>query len=181
MSGVARLGADEPVITDKMPHNFRWIGYILSAFPNAKIVHMQRDPRAVCWSIFKSSFLAEEHAYAQNLSDLVAYSDLYLDWMTFWEQRYPGRIRHQSYEELTRNQEQQSRELVAWVDLPWEEQCLQFHRSRRAVKTVSTAQVRQPMYQGSSEKWRRYEEFLTPLTDRFGTGNQPESPFSPKR
>ncbi|WP_160116005.1 tetratricopeptide repeat-containing sulfotransferase family protein [Candidatus Halocynthiibacter alkanivorans] len=181
LAGLNKFDTREPLVTDKMPHNFRWVGHILSAFPEAKIIHMQRDPRAVCWSIFKSSFSVEKHTYAQDLNDLVAYYDLYLEWMAHWEQVFPGRIRHQSYEELTRNQEQQSRELVDWVGLTWEEQCLQFHRSRRAVKTVSTAQVRQPMYQGSSEKWRRYEEFLTPLTDRFGTGEQPENPFTPKQ
>jgi tetratricopeptide (TPR) repeat protein len=179
-AAVDRLGATEPVVTDKMPHNFRCIGHILTAFPGAKIIHMQRDPRAVCWSNFKSDFGADKHLFSSDLNDLVAYYDLYLEWMTFWEQCFPGRVRHQSYEELTRNQEEQSRELLAWIGLPWEEQCLQFHKSDRAVKTVSASQVREPIYQGSSEKWRRYEKFLTPLTDRFGTGTEAESPPGPR-
>jgi tetratricopeptide (TPR) repeat protein len=157
------LGVTETVITDKMPANFRWIGFILAAFPGAKIIHVKRDAIATCWSIFRHYFPTEGHGFGYDLQDLVAYYTLYADLMSFWQERFPGRIYELSYEALTAHQEDESRRLLAYCGLDWESAVLRFHETQRLVRTQSAGQVRQAMYQGSSDAWRHYEKHLEVL------------------
>ena len=93
---------------------------------------------------------------------------LYLDLMSFWRQQCPNRIYDICYEVLTENQKEETSRLLAFCDLEWEQQCVDFHRTKRIVKTASAAQVRTKMYQGSSEEWRNYEKHLQPLIDGLG-------------
>ncbi|MBT8081667.1 MAG: sulfotransferase [Gammaproteobacteria bacterium] len=159
------LGVSEKVVTDKMPMNFRWLGHILTALPEAKVVHVQRDATATCWSIYKHYFPDEGHGYGCDLRDLAEYYRLYEDLMAFWRERFRDRICDLSYEALTENQEQGTRNLLAYCGLDWQESCLDFHRTKRRVRTLSATQVRREMYQGSSQAWRRYEDRLRPLTE----------------
>ena len=172
LKALSALNVSERFITDKMPLNFRWLGIILAALPEARIIHVTRDPRAVCWSIYKHYFPDEGNAYAYGLQDLVEYHALYEDLMSFWRERHADRIYDLCYEDLTRDQEQETRKLLAFCDLDWQEQCLDFHKTRRAVKTISASQVRRKMYQGSSDAWKQYEHHLQPLID--GLGNRYE-------
>jgi tetratricopeptide (TPR) repeat protein len=158
------LGVPERVITDKMPHNFKWIGWILLAFPEARIIHLNRDPVAICFSIFKRRFPAAGLGYGYDLNDLAAFYHLYRDLMSFWRERFPNEIYELDYEEFTENQEVETRKLIAFCDLDWEDQCLEFHNTQRIVKTASAVQVQQPLYQGSSEAWKKYKSYLEPLT-----------------
>ncbi len=162
------LKVPEKIITDKMPHNFLWIGFILCAFPEAKIIHLNRDPRATCWSIYKHYFVVKGSGYAYDLGDLVAFYKLYIDLMSFWRNRFPNTIYDLCYEDLTENQETETRKLLAYCDLQWEKQCLDFHQTKRTVQTMSAAQVRKKMYQGSSEAWRKYVAHLKPLIKGLG-------------
>lgn len=171
LAALSTLNVPEKTITDKMPLNFRWTGIILAALPEARIIHVRRDPRAVCWSIYKHYFPDEGNAYAYDLQDLVDYHALYEDLMSFWHDCYPGRIYDLSYEDLTHDQEQETRKLLAFCGLGWQEQCLDFHKTRRAVKTISAAQVRRKMYQGSSDAWKQYKRHLEPLIDGLGNKN----------
>ena len=157
------LKVPEKIITDKLPLNFLWIGFILCAYPKAKIIHLNRDPRATCWSIYKQNFSGKENGYAYDLTDLVAFYKLYIDLMSFWRNRFPNTIYDLCYEDLTENQEKETRKLLTYCDLQWEKQCLDFHKTRRIVKTSSVAQVQKKMYQGSSEAWRKYAVHLQPL------------------
>ena len=168
LEGLRALNVPERVIIDKMPHNFRWIGFILFAFPNAKVIHVNRDPRATCWSIYKHDFLGGANRYAYDQVDLVEFYKLYLDLMSFWRDRFPNRIYQLCYEDLTEDQEQQTRNLLAYCELEWQEQCLDFHETKRPVKTASAAQVRKRMYKGSSEAWRNYAAHLQPLITGLG-------------
>jgi len=161
------LKVPEKTITDKMPLNFRWIGFILSAFPEAKIIHLNRDPRATCWSIYKHYF-KKGNGYADDLGDLVEFYKLYIDLMSFWRERFPNAIYDLCYEDLTENQEQETRKLLTYCDLHWEMQCLDFHQTKRTVQTMSAAQIRKKMYQGSSEAWRKYAVHLQPLINGLG-------------
>ena len=161
------LKVPEKIITDKMPLNFRWIGFILSAFPEAKIVHLNRDPRATCWSLYKHYF-KKSNGYADDLEDLAEFYNLYTELMSFWRERFPNAIYDLCYEDLTKNQEQETRKLLKYCDLQWEEQCLDFHLTKRTVQTMSAAQTRKKMYQGSSEAWRNYAEHLQPLIRGLG-------------
>ena len=165
LESLANLNASENIITDKWPLNFRNIGFILSALPEAKIVHLKRDATATCWSIYKHYFSDAGNGWAYNLHDLAQFYNLYEDLMEFWHKLYPNKIYDISYEDLTTNQEQETRKLLEYCDLVWDEDCLNFHTNTRAVKTASSMQVRQKMYQGSSEVWKKYEAYLKPLID----------------
>ena len=162
------LNVPEIIITDKTPHNFLWIGFILSAFPGAKIIHLNRDPKAICWSIYKRYFSTKGHGYANDLVDLAEFYKLYIDLMSFWRERFPDAIYDLCYEDLTESQEEETRKLLAFCDLQWEKRCLDFHENTRVVQTMSAAQVRKKMYQGSSEAWKKYAVHLQPLIDGLG-------------
>ena len=160
---LSNLNVPESVITDKLPLNFLYIGFILISFPEAKIVHMKRDARAVCWSIYKSNFRNTGNGYSYNIDDLAGFYGLYIDIMDFWHQLFPGKIYDICYEDLTTHQEEETKKLLQYCELDWDENCLNFHTNKRAVKTASALQVRQKMYQGSSEAWKKHEEYLQPL------------------
>lgn len=168
LSSLQGLKVPEKIITDKMPLNFRWIGFILSAFPNAKIIHLKRDPRATCWSNYKHYFPVEANGFAYDLEDLAEFHKLYTDLMVFWRERFPNTIYDLCYEDLTENQQAETRKLLAFCDLDWQPQCLDFHNTKRPVLTVSASQVRKKMYQGSSEAWRKYAVHLEPLIAGLG-------------
>ncbi len=102
------------------------------------------------------------------MEDLAQFYKLYVDLMSFWRERFPHKIYDICYEELTENQEEETRKLLEFCDLDWEENCLNFHKTKRAVRTISAAQVRQKMYTGSSEVWKRYEAQLQPLIKSLG-------------
>ena len=157
------LKCSKSIVTDKMPMNFRYIGLILSAFPEAKIVHLKRDARATCWSIYKNYFDSDGIGYSCDQEDLAQYYALYSDLMSFWHEQFPNQIYDICYEDLTTNQEEETRKLLEYCDLDWDESCLNFHSNERAVKTASALQVRKKMYQGSSEAWKKYEAHLQPL------------------
>ena len=150
-----------PVVTDKMPGNFLWCGFLLEAMPDARIVHVQRDPMATCWSLYKRRF--DHYDFSNDLVDIGRYYLMYEALMRFWHEAFPGRIYDLGYETLTEDQERETRKLLEYCELPWEDTCLEFHKTQRPVQTVSGQQVRMKMYTGSSEAWRPFEACLEPL------------------
>ncbi|MDX1406023.1 MAG: sulfotransferase [Woeseiaceae bacterium] len=162
---LARIETDAPWITDKMPANFYWIGFIATALPEASIIHVTRDARAVCWSIFKQYFSDQDSGYAWDLGEIAEYYKLYADLMAFWHATFPARIYDLNYEALTEQQQPETRKLLDHIGLPWEEQCLAYFDTRREVLTASAAQVRQEMYRGSSDEWRNYARNLEALVE----------------
>ncbi len=165
---LSSFNISEDIFTDKMPLNFRFIGFILSAFPEAKIVHLKRDPIATCWSIYKHYFKSNGNGYASNFDDLSSYYLMYKGLMDFWHKTFPNQIYDISYEDLTLSQEKETRKLLNYCDLSCDDRCLNFHKNTRAVHTTSGFQVREKMYQGSSEAWRKYEQYLEPLISKIG-------------
>ncbi len=163
MQHLSTLGVREPFVADKAPLNFRWIGFIRHALPNAKIIHVKRDSVATCWSIYKHYFSSMGNGYAYDMRDVAEYYNLYLRLMMFWRKKYQDAIYEISYEQLTEDQEGETRKLLAHIGVAWERQTLDFHETKRAVATVSAAQVRKKMYKGSSEEWRKYEQFIQPM------------------
>ena len=163
LESLSRFNATENVITDKWPLNFRSIGFILSAIPEAKIIHLKRDARATCWSIYKHYFSDTGNGWAYNFDDLAEFYKLYSELMRYWHEMFPGKVYDISYEDLTTNQEDETRKLLEYCELEWDQNCLDFHKNKRAVDTASVLQVRQKMYQGSSEAWKEHEEYLLPL------------------
>ena len=131
--------------------------------PEAKIVHVKRDAKATCWSNYKYYFESKNNGYSNNFHDLASYYGLYLDLMNFWRTTFPNKIYDLNYEDLTINQEEETKKLLEYCGLDWDENCLNFHQNERAVKTISALQVRKKMYQGSSEAWKKYKGNLKPL------------------
>lgn len=163
LKSLTEINASEKIITDKWPLNFRHIGFIFSALPEAKIVHVKRDARAICWSIYKHIFIGKGNGWAYNLDDLSKFYNLYVQLMDYWHKIYPNKIYDISYEELTINQEKETKALLKYCNLEWDQNCLNFHENKRDVNTASAVQVRKKMYQGSSDDWKKYEKFLEPL------------------
>ena len=154
-------------VTDKLPQNFRYIALICSAFPEAKIVHVQRDTAATCWSNYKHYFPASGLGYCYDLDDVTDYYALYSDLMQFFQTFYSDRIYNLDYEKLTTDQNSESKNLIQYLGLEWENACLSPQENKRAVRTASQQQVRQKVYQGSSQQWRKYKPFLNGAFDRL--------------
>ena len=165
LSGLEKLSRPESCVVDKMPNNFWWIGFIIAALPGASIIHVKRDARATCWSNYKHYFSGKGNGYAYDLQDVAEYFKMYVDLMSFWHKLFPGRIVDLDYESLTENQEEESRKLLSQIGLEWEDQCLEFHKTERAVQTASALQVRRKMYRDSSSEWQKYEKYLEPMVE----------------
>ena len=153
------------IITDKMPQNFRYIGLLAAAFPEAKIVHVKRNPAAVCWANYKQYFMSKSIGYCYAIDDVVSYYRLYENLMEFWTNTLSNRIYNLDYEQLTVNQESETRQLIDYLGLDWEENCLSPQSNTRSVATASNLQVRQKVYKGSSEQWKKYQPFLNGALD----------------
>ena len=152
-----------PYTTDKMPLNFRWIGFIIHAFPSAKILHIKRDAMATCWSNYKTNFSRSGMAFTFDQIDIAEYYKLYEDLMKFWKKKFPEKIYEVNYEKLTENQETESRKIFNYLELKWESSVLEFYNNSRAVQTASNIQVRKKMYKGSSQQWKKYKPWLLPM------------------
>ena len=153
------------IVTDKMPQNFRYIGLLAAAFPEAKIVHMKRNPAAVCWANYKQYFASKSIGYCYAIDDIISYHKLYENLMVFWTNTLSKRIYNLDYEQLTVNQESETQQLIDYLDLDWDEKCLSPQNNTRNVETASNLQVRQKVYQGSSEQWKKYQPFLNGALD----------------
>ena len=130
--------------------------------PEAKIIYIVRGSRATSWSNFKHYFAKSGNDYAYNLNDIVSYYRLYKQLMCFWEGKFPDQFYQLDYEKLVGSQEDETRRLLQYVGVDYEETCLEFHKSKRMVSTASASQVRKKIYRGNSKKWQDYEEFLQP-------------------
>lgn len=171
LARLQELAVPEKIITDKMPLNFKWVGYLAAMFKDVRIVHIKRDPMATCWSMFKRRFASKGNGFAYDLDDLADYHALFEDLMEFWNDLVPDNILTVNYESLTQNQEAETRRLIGFLGLEWEDACLNFHQSSRSVRTASAEQVRQKMYTGSSQDWKKFERHLQPLAKRLKLGH----------
>jgi len=160
LNGIKQLSVGRPFVTDKMPSNFFYIGLICIALPEAKIIHVKRNPAATCWSNYKKYFETKTLGYSYNLTDLVHYYRMYQELMLFWGERYPGKIYHLDYEQLTTDQESETKKLIQYLGIDWEDTCLFPEKNKRYVKTASSMQVRKKVYKGSSEEWKKFEKYL---------------------
>ncbi len=153
--------------TDKMPNNFRHIGLIKSILPNARIIDARRAPMACCFSGFKQLF-AEGQEFSYGLSDIGSYYADYVDLMEHWHSVYPGSILQVDYEKVVADLDAEVRRMLDFVGLAFESSCVEFHRTRRSVRTASAEQVRKPIYTSGVEQWRNYEPWLDELKQALG-------------
>jgi hypothetical protein len=167
LAETAPLRHGRPHFIDKMPNNFSHVGLIQAMLPRATIIDIRRHPLDACFSTFKQYF-AEGQSFSYDLEDLGRYYRCYLSLMDHWDEVLPGRVLHVSYEELVREPEANIRRLLAHCGLAFEPACLAFHLTRRAVRTASAEQVRQPLYTSGVGYWRNFAAELEPLRRALG-------------
>ncbi|TWX69998.1 tetratricopeptide repeat-containing sulfotransferase family protein [Colwellia sp. C1TZA3] len=147
---------------DKMPNNFRHIALIHLILPNAKIIDARRDALSCCFSGYKQLF-GEGQQFSYDLEDIGNYYRNYVEIMDHWDKALPGKILRVQYEDVVADLDTQVRRILDYCGLPFEQACIDFHTNKRAVRTPSSEQVRQPIYQSGLEQWRNYESHLGPL------------------
>ena len=146
------------------------IGAIHCALPKAKIVHVRRHPLDTCLSIYKLPLVGQHYGYGYDLGELGRYYQMYLKLMQHWRDTLPAGVMYElDYEDLVANQERETRKLLDYCGLPWNEACLQFSKAKNVVRTASMAQVRRDIYSDSVAAWKRYEKQLKPLIRILGT------------
>ncbi len=165
ISSTRAFAGTKPFFTDKLPHNFLYLGYIACALPNAKIICVRRNPMDTCLSNFRQLFAPESpyFDYSYDILDVGHYYILFDQLMRHWKNVFPNRIFEIQYESLVNEQEKNSRRLIEHCGLEWNEACLHFEKNTAPVSTASAVQVRAPMYTSSLNRWRRYETQLKPL------------------
>ena len=162
------LRTGRPRFIDKLPNNFSHVGLIHAILPNASIIDVRRHPMDACFSCFKQYFSAGQ-SFTYDLDGLGRYYRSYLEVMDHWDRALPGKVFHLYYENLVRAPEANVRYLLAHCGLEFDERCLQFHETQRAIRTASSEQVRRPLYSSGIGYWRRFEKYLQPL--RLSLGN----------
>ena len=156
-----------PFFIDKLPNNFHHIGLIHLMLPHATIIDTRREPMACCFSNLKQLF-ASGQEFSYGMEDVARYYRAYLELMRHWDEVLPGRILRIQYEDLVADLESNVRRLLQFCRLDFEPACLEFHTTRRNVRTPSSEQVRQPLFRAGLNQWRHYEPWLTPLKDALG-------------
>ena len=159
-----RYRTDKPRFIDKMPNNFAHIGFIKTILPNAKIINAKRHPLDSCVSSFKQLFYKGQ-SWSYDLFEIGEYYLEYERMMDHWHSLYPGEIYDIQYENIVNNQEDESRALIQYCGLDWEDSCLKFYENKRSVNTASSEQVRQPIYKGAMYAWKNYESEIGALKD----------------
>ena len=169
LKNIAKICKDSLMITDKMHINFLYTGLITTALPEAKIIHVKRDPSATCWSNFTKCFPFDHEnlAYAYSLNDIVKYYSQYRNLMRFFTDSLPNQIYELDYESLVINKEEEIKKLIQYLGLSWDENCLLPHNNKRSVRTASIRQVRKKIYQNSSKGWQKFKPFLNGVFDEL--------------
>lgn len=166
---------DRPMFIDKMPANWMYTGLIHLILPKAKIIDIRRKPMAAGFGLFKMNFgQGVDHSYDQE--DIARYYRAYADLMEHFDAVLPGRVHHIQYETLVENTEAEIRRLIDYCGLPFEEGCLRYWETERAIQTPSSEQVRQPIFKSAVEQWQNYAEWLGPMREAFGELLAKENP-----
>ncbi|GAB2553719.1 tetratricopeptide repeat protein [Rhodanobacter koreensis] len=161
-----RLAPQAERITDKLPMNYLHIGMIHLMLPHAKIIHAMRDPMDSCFSCYARLFEGNNLDYTYDLGTVGRYYVRYIQLMRHWQHVLPaGTVLDLRYEDMVADTEGQARRLLDYLDLPWDERCLDFHQNKRVVRTASIAQVRKPIYRSSVARWKHFEAHLGSLLD----------------
>jgi tetratricopeptide (TPR) repeat protein len=165
-----QLAAERPCFVDKLPFNFLYCGYILAALPNARLIHLVRDPLDTCYAVYKTLFF-NAYYYSYDLDELADYYVGYREQMDHWHRVLPGRILDVQYEDLVNDPEAHARRVLEWCGLPWEDSVLAHHEQDRPSMTASATQVRRPIYTDSIGSWRRSASGLRRVHDRLVRAN----------
>ena len=169
LAHINEFNTSRKMVVDKLPANYLWIGLIFTIFPNAKVIHVKRNAVATCWSNYTKYYSNPGIGFVYSLGDLGKYYKMYMEMINYWDNHFPGKIHSLNYETLTEEPINEIRNLISYLDLKWEDECLKFYKNPRIVKTASSLQVRQKIYKGSSRKWLNYSQFLSKLEKELGT------------
>lgn len=153
-------------VTDKMPANFMRLGQIVSALPNAKIIHCRRNSIDTCLSCYKQNF-ARGQEWSYKLDDIVEQYKLYTDLMNYWREILPNKFLEINYEDTVSDLKNQARKLIDYIGLDWNDACLAPHKYKRNILTASKMQVIKPVYKSSVNSWKNYRDHLEPLVSRL--------------
>ena len=161
---ISKISNSEFII-DKLPSNFRWIGFIIKAFPEAKIIHINRNPMAVCWSNYKNFFIDNGLDFNLNQRNVAEYYSMYLDLMDFWIKKYKKNILDIHYEFFVKDFGANTKKILDHLNLQWEDQLLQYQKTNRPVTTASHQQVREKIIMNTSDEWKKYKNYLEPMQE----------------
>ena len=164
-SKISYLNTSKSIILDKNPLNFQWLGFIKILFPEAKIIHCNRNLKETALSIYKNAFEINSIVWSNRESDLLQYIKIYLDLMKFWEEKIPNFIYNLNYQKLIENQEEEIKKLINFCELSWEKDCLKFNEKAATIKTISITQARKPIYKTSLKSYEKYYEYLPLLKE----------------
>ena len=162
LNKISKISNEKKFVTDKNVHNFKWIGFILSSILDAKIIHVKRNSKAICWSNYKHHLNGDENGFCYDLVHICEFYRIYNELIDFWINLFPKKIYTIEYENLVNNQYQETEKLLSHLDLKFENSCIKFHQNERIVNTASTVQIRKKVYKHSSSQWKYYENFLRP-------------------
>ena len=152
--------SNKKFIIDKLPMNFKWIGFIVKAFPEAKIIHIQRNPMAICWSNYKINFPDPGMDFSLTQKDTAKYYILYEDLMRFWLDKLKEKIINVNYENFVNDFENETHILTDKIGIKWEENLKNYSKNSRPVQTASLMQVRGKIKKNTSEEWKKYRDHL---------------------
>ena len=155
--------SEKSYVIDKTPLNCRWIGYIVNAFPEAKIIHIDRNPMAVCWSNYKTLFVDNGLDFSLSQEDMAKYFILYNDLMKFWFKKFKNQIININYEDFVQDFELQTKNILLKFNLDWEDELRNYEKTHRVVKTASFNQVRDKIKKNTSKQWEKYSDYLKPM------------------
>jgi hypothetical protein len=180
---IAKLDDAAGRVVDKLPHNFDHVGLIALMFPNARIIHLKRDPRDVAVSNYFQNYATARGlmGFAYDLADIGHMLNDHDRIMAHWHKILPERIYELEYERLVSDPETEVARLLEHCGLDWDDSVMRFYETERPVKTASVRQVREGFYTTSTEKWRRYEGHLGPLEDVLAEGFQTIEAPAPKK
>lgn len=167
LAELSRIDPDSARVTDKMPVNFQWLGFVRLMFPNARIVHCLRNPADTCLSIY-TKFIGKNVPWYFDLEEMGRYYVAYRKLMDHWQKVLGDRIMTVQYEDLVKDQQGITRKMLDFCGLDWDDSCLRYWEHDRGVRTASVMQVREPIYTDSIKRWKRVEKQLQPLLNALG-------------
>jgi len=154
-------------VTDKMPLNFRFVDLILYSMPEAKIIHVNRNPKAVCWSNFKHYFVSDALGFSYDINDIIEYYKSYKNLMNLWYKKFHNRIHYVDYELLTEHQEIETKKIIDYIGLDWDTKCLFPEKNNNISLTASNLQVTKKIYKNSSKDWQKFSPYLNHIFDKL--------------
>lgn len=152
-------------IIDKLPINFKWIGFITKSFPEAKILHIKRNPMAVCWSNYKTHFVDKGMDFNLTQEDVANYYSLYIDLMNFWSKKFEKNILEIEYENFVQDFQRNTKKILGFLNLDWEDKIINYEKNHRSVSTASYQQVREKIKKNTSEQWKIYKDYLVKMQE----------------